>query len=524
MGRFCKLAHEVCETRHGDPFSRLTSAARGVSSSLMPVAKALSPVLRSLVESHPLPAAAMDHDLVIVAHNHAFTRTFAIPDDVVGQKIDALFPEIPVRWRDALKRALSGEAQSQWGERFDRADGRTQFVSWTLQPWSHDDGSIGGVILASADVTEQAERERTGREQQALVRAFFDGSPFGLNLCRTDGLWLESNPAFLRTIGYTAEEADGSLTYWQLTPRKYDDAEAEQLLALERTGRYGPYEKEFIRKDGSLVPVRLQGFFVERDGERYIWSIIEDLSAQRELEQRVRDEQLRAIQASKLATIGEMAAGFAHEINNPLCVIDAYAFELGADASRDDPTFVPEAVDAIRASVARAAQIVAGLRKLSRTEHDTPVVPLDVTAHVIEALELCRPRLRTHGIDIETSLLASGRVAIRSVELVQVIINLLNNAFDAVRAHLKRQVRIESFDDGANVCVAVIDSGPPLTAEVRDRLFEPFFTTKPTDEGTGLGLGISRSIAVTAGGTLEYDAHAPMTRFVLTLPRAPEAV
>jgi PAS domain S-box-containing protein len=487
----------------------------------MKASASLPAVLRDLVENHPHPSAAMDRDLVFLAHNRAYARAFAPSDDVVGQKNEEVFPELPDRWRNALRRALNGESLSQWGDPFQREDGRTQYVSWTLQPWRTDDGSIGGVLLVAEEVTEQVEQQRALKEQQALVHAFFDGAPVGLNLCRIDGLWLESNPAFLRTIGYSAEEADGSLTYWQLTPRKYDDAEAEQLRALEQTGRYGPYEKEFIRKDGSLVPVRLHGFLVERDGERYIWSMIEDLSAHRELERRLRDEQLRAIQASKLATIGEMAAGFAHEINNPLSVIDGYAFELGEEASRGDVAFLDEAVRTIRASVARAAQIVAGMRKLARTERDTPIVPLDVTARVLEAIELCRPRLRTSGIEIETALHAKGQVAIRSVELLQVVINLLNNAFDAVRGQAKRRVHVETADDGEFVKVAVTDSGPPLPREVRERLFEPFFTTKRAEDGTGLGLGISRSIALAAGGSLEFDATSVATRFVLTLPRAP---
>ena len=158
----------------------------------------------------------------------------------------------------------------------------------------------------------------------------------GLNLCTMDGLWLESNQAFCDIIGYTQAEADGGLTYWQLTPRKYDAQEQVQLEKLRTTRRYGPYEKEFIRKDGTLVPVRLNGFVVEREGKPYIWSLIEDLTAQRALEAELEDERLKAIQASKLATVGEMAAGIAHELNNPLGIIDAYAFALEDARARGD--------------------------------------------------------------------------------------------------------------------------------------------------------------------------------------------
>lgn len=121
-------------------------------------------------------------------------------------------------------------------------------------------------------------------EQSQFFKAFFKQSPIGLNLCRMDGHWVESNPAFLKIIGYSAEEADNdNLTYWQLTPEKYAEDELVQLESLKSRKVYGPYEKEFIRKDGSLVPVRLNGFIISKDGEDYIWSMIEDLSAEKSL-------------------------------------------------------------------------------------------------------------------------------------------------------------------------------------------------------------------------------------------------
>lgn len=122
--------------------------------------------------------------------------------------------------------------------------------------------------------------------------AFFANCPIGLNLCRIDGKWVQSNPAFLNIIGYTADEADnGNLTYWQLTPPEYADAENIQLKNLNEKGSYGPYSKEFIRKDGKRIPVRLNGFLIERDGEKFIWSMIEDLSAQTNLREELQQSE-----------------------------------------------------------------------------------------------------------------------------------------------------------------------------------------------------------------------------------------
>src|SRR3989344_416501 len=118
----------------------------------------------------------------------------------------------------------------------------------------------------------QAIKELDPEEHRFLFQ-LFNESPIGLNLCRMhDGMWLASNPAFLEIIGYTAEEANGCLTYWQLTPPKYDDQEALQLKKLNEMGNYGPYEKEFVHKSGHLVAVRLSGFVTEVQGVKYIWS------------------------------------------------------------------------------------------------------------------------------------------------------------------------------------------------------------------------------------------------------------
>lgn len=131
-------------------------------------------------------------------------------------------------------------------------------------------------------------------EHKEFSNTFFTNASIGLNLCKLDGTWLKSNPAFLKMIGYSKEEANGNLTYWQLTPRKYDKMEEVQLANLRNKGNYGPYEKEFIRKDGTLIPVRLNGFIFERHGEKYIWSIIEDLTEKMKLEESERTAQKEA--------------------------------------------------------------------------------------------------------------------------------------------------------------------------------------------------------------------------------------
>ncbi|MCW8983229.1 MAG: PAS domain S-box protein, partial [Gammaproteobacteria bacterium] len=119
------------------------------------------------------------------------------------------------------------------------------------------------------------------------LRTLFQNSPIGLALCRMDGTLVETNTAYSNITGYSLKEAN-DLSYWDITPDRYRDMEAEQLWHLEHRGGYGPYEKEYIHKEGHLVPVRLKGKIINRGGEDFIWSSVEDISDRVEAERRLR--------------------------------------------------------------------------------------------------------------------------------------------------------------------------------------------------------------------------------------------
>lgn len=229
----------------------------------------------NLVHHVPIAVGVLDRELRYLAYSESWLTTHGRRADegarsLLGQRHYDVFPEISEAWRDVHRRGLEGAIEGSTLDSFQRADGTREHLRWLVAPWRDPHGAVGGIVICAENVTEQVETRRRLGEHESLIRDFFAESPLGLNLCRMDGLWLNSNDAFLRIIGYSREEADGGLTYWQLTPRRYDAEEAVQLEALRTRKRYGPYEKEFIRKDGSLVPVRLHGVLIERDSETFI--------------------------------------------------------------------------------------------------------------------------------------------------------------------------------------------------------------------------------------------------------------
>jgi PAS domain S-box-containing protein len=472
----------------------------------------------SAVTAMPWSVAIFDRDMRYLAHSKSWLETHGVPGDrnLVGLLHAEVFAQLSDEDREVYRRGLElGEITRHEQEVFARADGGKEILRTLVTPWRDAAGAIHGLVVCVENITEQVETRRRLHEHDALIRDLFDKAPIGLNLCRLDGLWVESNPAFLELIGYSREEA-AALTYWQVTPRAYDDAERAQLEQLRAERRYGPYEKEFIHKSGRHIPVRLNGFLVEREGETYIWSLIEDLTAQRELELEVEHERIKAIQTAKLATLGELAASIAHEINNPLQVIEAYAYVIGAMIERGQLRDASAGLTAIREATARAATIVAGLKRYARKAAIEPEL-FDLARLVDDTVALWRLRIRAEPIETQVSL-ASVSITGRPVEIGQVVFNLLNNAFDAARTSERPLVRIAVVAEPTRARIIIEDSGPRIPDAIADEMFRAFFTTK-TSEGTGLGLSISREIIERHAGTIELDRTAPVTRFVVELPR-----
>lgn len=243
------------------------------------------------------------------------------------------------------------------------------------------------------------------------------------------------------------------------------------------------------------------------------------------LERKLDDQKVKSLSAARLASLGEMSAGIAHEINNPLAVIAVVAHELKkrVQLGEHDREILLSRVERIQATVVRIGRIIDGLRSFSREASGDPYESAELGAILSGTMDLCRQRIINSNVSLELPDEASLRTRIecRSVQISQLLLNLLSNSFDAVESKgADKRIRLELLDHGDEVEIAVIDNGCGVPPELRERIFEPFVTTKPVGRGTGLGLSISKGIAESHGGSLRLDAEASMTRMVLTLPKA----
>jgi signal transduction histidine kinase len=224
-------------------------------------------------------------------------------------------------------------------------------------------------------------------------------------------------------------------------------------------------------------------------------------------------------ESNRLASLGQMAAGVAHEINNPILIIQLQAETLAASVQKGGlvTADVLRATKKISEIVQRISKITNGLLNLARKPKLLDLPKCEVDQVINETVAVCQQRLRN--LDIKFKYTCDELpiwAAISSGELNQVLLNLLNNSVDAIEHLTERSIEIKVLRNQESIELSVIDSGK-IAPELKNKVLDPFFTTKPLGKGTGLGLSISRSIVDSHGGKLSLDFAHPTTKFVVAL-------
>jgi signal transduction histidine kinase len=239
------------------------------------------------------------------------------------------------------------------------------------------------------------------------------------------------------------------------------------------------------------------------------------------LNEQLEEQRMRAFSSAKFAALGEMASGIAHEINNPMTIIDLNSEQI-RHLIQSDPIetgAITDKITLISRTVHRIARIIDSMRSFSRPGDQDPLEFEPIQKIIEETLIFCRERFKNHHIQLTVHFPRHELlVYCRAVQMSQVLLNLLNNAFDAVEPLAEKWVMLEVVEEKGRVMISVIDSGTGIPVKDQEKIFDPFFTTKPPGKGTGLGLSLSRTIIEEHGGKLTLDKEAKNTRFVVELP------
>jgi PAS domain S-box-containing protein len=688
------------------------------------------------------------------------------------------------RWNEHFRKCALGQKFLESFEIFD-ANGSQKWVEINGEAVEDTDGVVKKMRGTIQDVTIRKKMEDEARAQKLYVDLFFKKAPFGFVFTSMDGQFLEMNDEFARITGYDINELN-LVSSSVLTPDKYAEQEAEQLKILNSTGAYGPYQKEYRRKNGELVPVRLNGFIIEgRNKTKGIWSIVEDITEELKLKTEI-DNKQQEISASrlqlstifnhapmavyechvnnnwtmnfmsphievitgfantdfindsvrtftsiihpedvtkveksvaeaiandrsfdmryqivtknneikwvwergalvaesgylvgvivdisqqvkhelqitkqtselknimsqleqaqkvarigswsldlpsqkiqwskqmyelfdekvergppslerhkstihsddvlaweaaigkcvnsgdpykirfrsqfvdkivwieaigyglknelgevvqvsgtcqditdivtaeknlaversknlhnaKLVSLGEMSAGIAHEINNPLAVISGSITLI--ESYNNEPVKLKEKLQSIVRATQRIEKIVKGLRKFARSSDKKDFKDCNLSDLVAESLTLTESKCKKFSCDIRVEVPKDITIYCDDVEIEQVLVNLINNAVDAVKNLPDKWIVIAAKDDSYNTLLRIMDSGSGIDLSVEEKLFQPFFTTKAVGEGTGLGLSITKGILDEHKATIQLNRNFPNTCFDIRIPK-----
>jgi len=417
---------------------------------------------------------------------------------------ELIFPEDREMTKRNLEKHIQTHGQHPYSQlvRYRHKNGSTVYVICTgkVISWSGD-GRPLRMVGCHVDVTRQLSIQEELAMQEAKLRGLFELSPIGISLNDWEtGAFLEFNAAVYEAGGYTAEEFR-NLTYWDLTPEEYAPQEAEQLRQMERTGRYGPYEKEYIRKDGTRYPVLLRGFQIPvAEGRKAIWSIVQDVSAQKEAEAALRAAKDRAEAASHAKS--EFLANMSHEIRTPMNGVIGMTdllLDTGLNAKQYE---YAKTIYSCGESLLALINDILDFSKVEAGRLALECLDFDIRTTIEETVGVLAGKAQDKGIEVVCRIAEEIPEFLHGDpgRLRQVLFNVVGNAIKFTQeGGVTVQVeQLAETETSATLRFCVTDTGIGIPPDKKEAIFSKFTQadTSTTRQfgGTGLGLAISRQL------------------------------
>ncbi len=474
-------------------------------------------------DSLSYPTLVMTPDKIIVSGNQVFFDKFKTTlDDIVGKTCHEVFynagqcpnKQCPLptvmaerKGQSMLYTVTTKSRKKIWEDR-------------VFSPILGDDGEVAYILESVRDVTRVKNLEIALKETEAFLEKIITASPIAIVVDDRYGNILLMNPAAQELFGYSRLEATTNVSAAKLYPEGVA-AEIQANLKDDKFGGQGilrSMNTTILKSDGEEIPVELTASVIYEDEEEIaVVFLYNDLRDKQAVEKKLRDTRARLAQSEKMASIGQLAAGVAHEINNPLTGILFYAEMKQAELTGDDPE--RGEVAAVIEDVNRCRDIVKNLLAYSRQSNPKKEI-IQLNEVIDQSLALIRDPKALMNIEIVKEIYAEKMmVHVDRNQICRVVINLVMNAVSSMKGSGRLVFR--TYRDAARqkAVMEIEDSGCGISKEHLPRIFDPFFTTKKHGEGTGLGLSTVYGLIQENKGSIEVKQTSEKgTTFRVELP------
>jgi two-component system NtrC family sensor kinase len=482
-----------------------------------------------ILDSLPYRIMVVGLDMTIERVNRTFLREYGVSyEDVLGKpcyevryglekpchQYDKLC-SITQRLDEIKEKGLISTYQEYKDEK-----GETRFDVVTVAPIYDDKGEVIQILEASRDVTDRIRLEREVERSNTFLEKVIQSTVDGIVVVDTKGKVLIFNQGMEQLTGYSSGEIinQGHLSSF------YNIDVAKENMRKMRSDQYGPQGKlnptsmTVTTKDGREIPVTLTASIITMDGKEVgSVGVFTDMRGILKMRKELEDANIQLIQSQKIASIGRMAAGVAHEINNPLSAILIYT-ELLKERLQDNPEHLKDLQEIIDQTL-RCKKIVSDLLEFSR-KSAAKTSSFSMENLLTKSLDLLIYKASFHNIQVIKDIQEGMPAMVGDMsQLQQVFTNLFMNAADAMKGKGNLTVRARFEQERSRFIIHVADTGPGIPEDLRDKVFDIFFTTKPVGAGTGLGLSISQNIIKIHGGNLYFECPPEGgTVFIIELP------